>query len=89
MRETRYACYQAMKRYRNFNGNSGVSGFEVGDDFIIVEFGNKTAYRYDYASAGKENVEKMKVLAASGKGLSTFISRHVKDKYASLVTDNK
>ena len=37
---------------------------------------------YDYASAGRHNIEAMKALAASGKGLSTFISQHVHDAYA-------
>jgi hypothetical protein len=46
-----------------------------------VQFVNGGKYKYTYASAGKENVEKMKVLAIEGKGLSTFIQQHVKDMY--------
>ena len=70
-----------MKRYKNLEGNSGVTGYETGSDTITVEFGHSTAYLYTYASAGKQAVEKMKELALAGKGLSTYISRYVKDKY--------
>ena len=71
-----------MQRYSNVNGNSGVKSYETGVDFIIVEFSNQATYLYNYESAGKESIEKMKTFAASGKGLSTFISKHVKNKYA-------
>lgn len=27
-----------MEIYQNLNGNSGVVGYEIGDDFIIVHF---------------------------------------------------
>lgn len=70
-----------MIRYKNGNGNSGVTAYKTGDDFIIVEFGNTGTYLYNYKSAGREAIEKMKLLAISGKGLSAFISRHVKDKF--------
>jgi len=70
-----------MIPYKNITGNSGVVGYDPGKDFIVIQFVNNVIYRYSYASAGMDNVEKMKLLARSGKGLSTFISRNVKDKY--------
>lgn len=70
-----------MQRYKNFNGNSGVSAYEIGDDFIRIEFNKNATYVYNYDTAGRENIEKMKLLAQSGKGLSTFISRHVKNRF--------
>ena len=70
-----------MQRYRNFEGHSGVTAYEVQEDGISVEFNHDTVYLYTYASAGKHIINKMKKLAEAGKGLSTYISRTVKDKF--------
>lgn len=71
-----------MNRYKNLSGNSGVSFYETGDDFIQVIFtGSDKIYSYSYSGAGKIHVENMKKLAVKGRGLSTYISQHVKDLY--------
>jgi hypothetical protein len=66
-----------MKRYGNLSGNSGVTRFEIGRDSIPVEF-QGVLYLYTNESAGKANLERMKTLAQAGRGLSGFISRHVR-----------
>ena len=71
-----------MQRYRNLDGASGVTAFETANDSIKVAFINGSIYEYDYASAGRGNIERMKRLAAEGRGLSTFISQRVHDAYA-------
>ena len=71
-----------MQQYKNLRGDSGVSRYSIGSDHIIIEFDAGAVYLYNYASAGKANIERMKALAVAGKGLSTFISQHVKDRYA-------
>lgn len=71
-----------MPRYANLSGDSGVRMYEVGDGFIKVGFVNGTEYLYTDASAGRANIERMIALARAGRGLSTFISRVVKDAYA-------
>jgi hypothetical protein len=71
-----------MKKYGNKSGNSGVTLYEIGDDFIYVVFaGSSQRYKYSHTRPGIPNVNKMKLLAESGKGLSTYISRYVKNKY--------
>lgn len=70
-----------MIKYRNLGGNSGVTAFEAGNGYIKVAFGDEAVYLYTNASAEKENIEKMKQLANAGKGLSTYISRYVRDNY--------
>ena len=70
-----------MKRYGNLSGNSGVTRFEIGRDSVLVEF-QGVLYLYTNESAGKANVERMKALARAGRGLSGFISRHVRKQYA-------
>lgn len=74
-----------MKRYKNLEGHSGVTGYEIAPDAITVQFNHEAIYRYTYASAGKRIIEKMKQLAAGGKGLSTYISQTVKEKYEDKV----
>jgi hypothetical protein len=71
----------AMKKYLGKSGNSGVIGYETGADRIKVQFRNNNIYSYTYRSAGKLHVEKMKLLALRGKGLSGYISQYVREDY--------
>lgn len=74
-----------MPRYKDTDGDSGIYAYEIGPDWIEVEFSRGTTrfYRYTYASAGSGHVEMMKKLAAQGDGLNTFIRAYVKDAYTS------
>jgi hypothetical protein len=72
-----------MERYRNLGGGSGVRRYEIGDDYIVVEFNDGGTYLYNYQKPGSSNVERMKSIAVSGKGLNSFISTTIKKKYAS------
>jgi hypothetical protein len=71
-----------MKRYKNRSGDSGVVAYEVGADHIDIKFRNGDVYRYDVDIPGAGHIENMKLLALAGQGLSTYISRYVKDRYA-------
>jgi hypothetical protein len=71
-----------MEKYRNLSADSGVTAYETGPDYILVQFsGSSDVYRYSYRKAGKVHVEQMKALAKAGKGLSGYISRYVKDLF--------
>jgi hypothetical protein len=71
-----------MKRYLNLSGDSGVAAYALRADAIEVKFrGSDRVYVYSNASAGATHVARMKRLAEAGKGLSTYISRHVHDRY--------
>lgn len=72
-----------MAHYKNLGGNSGIVAYEIDSDSITVQFGSGQVrnYLYTYASAGRENVEKMKSLARAGQGLHSFIMRNVKTGY--------
>lgn len=67
-----------MERYRNSGGDSGVSSFEIGADYITVKFSG--SFR-SYRKAGQNHVETMKRLARSGRGLNSYINRYVKNLY--------
>lgn len=71
-----------MRIYRNLSGNSGVVAFETGERYIDIEFQDGHRYRYDYAKPGPNEVEAMKSLARTGKGLATFINQHVRERFA-------
>ena len=72
-----------MEPYRSRIRKSGVTEFQPGDDWIKVRFHGAGVYLYTYRSTGRINVERMKVLARAGRGLSSFISRVVKDEFES------
>lgn len=74
-----------MQRYRNLNGKSGIVAFEIGDDCVKIVFrDNSKVYLYSTRKIPAEKIERMKQLATSGRGLTTFISRNpdVRDGYS-------
>ena len=70
-----------MQLYKNLGGNSNILSYDIGDNFIEVQFKNGNKYKYSYRSAGIDKVEKMKVLAVSGQGLNSYIMREAKYDY--------
>lgn len=70
-----------MQRYKNLSGDSSVYAYEIGDDYIDVQFKDGSVYRYSYRSAGAFNVEQMKEYAVIGDGLGLFIQRKVRKLY--------
>jgi hypothetical protein len=70
-----------MKPYGNKGGGSGVLAYETERDAIVIRF-TKGTYRYTHEKPGRFEVEKMKRLAESGKGLASYISRFVGERYA-------
>ena len=71
-----------MERYRNLHGGSGVDAYAFTPTSILVRFrSSDRVYEYSHRSAGAGNVRRMKRLAEAGRGLGTFISTHVSDRY--------
>lgn len=70
-----------MQRYKNLGGNSNVSAYEYGPDFIRVQFKDGSVYLYTNSSAGSKNIETMKKLADAGQGLNSFINTMVRKSY--------
>lgn len=56
--------------------------YVLGKESIIVQFQDGWKYEYTGASAGADVVAVMHRLALDGRGLSTFISTSVREKYA-------
>jgi hypothetical protein len=59
----------------NLGGNSSITAYEIGNDFIKVEFEGTKIYTYTYASAGAHHIEQMKILASKGVGLGSYIQK--------------
>ena len=71
-----------MEKYANAGGDSGIFAYEIGADYVGVQFTNTgKVYTYSYAKAGKMHVDQMKILARSGSGLNSYIMRNVKNLY--------
>ena len=73
---------EPMQAYGNRGGESGVAAFSIGARAIVVAFRDGGTYEYDYRKPGRVEVEAMKALARSGRGLATYINRHVGANYA-------
>jgi hypothetical protein len=71
-----------MEHYMDIDGDSGVSGYEIGVDFIRVQFSTGSIYLYTYDSAGQDKIDRIKVLARMGDGLNSFINTSARKLYA-------
>lgn len=71
-----------MHRYRNKSGESGVVAYELDKDSITLQFTGGDRYLYTERSTGAENIAMMQELAREGRGLSTFVSQHIRSRYA-------
>lgn len=71
-----------MPRYANHSGQSGVVAYECAPDRIAVQFVDGSVYLYDSGRPGAAAVAEMQRLAAAGRGLSTYISQHVRENFA-------
>jgi hypothetical protein len=75
-----------MQRYGNQSRVSGVVAYDIDAGQIVVQFRTGERYLYTEDSAGAANIARMQALARAGRGLSTFISQHVHDRYARKLT---
>ncbi len=72
-------------RYLNQGGHSGVVAYAVMADAIAIEFVDGSVYLYSHDCPGRRHVSRMKVIARAGHGLSTYLSRHVGNRFATRI----
>lgn len=70
-----------MTRYKNLSKDSKVARYHLAKDAVTVVFADHSVYIYTNQTAGPETISKMKSLALAGKGLGTFISSNLKDRF--------
>lgn len=75
-----------METYKNLGGNSGISAYSVTDDSIKVLFKDGGLYLYNTSRPGRAYVDRMKVLAQSGRGLNSLISSVIRKNYAAKLS---
>lgn len=68
--------------YANLGGKSGIASYNLGEDWILINFTTGAKYLYTHKSAPPEQITQMKQLAHAGKGLNSYIMRTLKDGYA-------
>ena len=56
--------------------------YVLGPTFIRVWFEKDGSYEYNDSRPGRDHVEAMKRLAEEGRGLATYINRHVRENYS-------
>lgn len=71
-----------MQPYRDVDGDSGAVAYEMGADFMRVQFHDGSVYLYTTAVPGAQTLEQMKRLAQAGDGLNAYINKHVGRRYA-------
>lgn len=71
-----------MKRYANLSGASGVVAYAIAPGSITLRFQDGGTYLYDASAPGAAAVAEMQRLAIGGRGLSSYVSRHVRERYA-------
>lgn len=63
-----------MPKYLSENKTS-IDSYEIGDDYIIIQFKNGVIYLYNYENTGIGIVETMKTIAERNSGLNSFIKK--------------
>ena len=70
----------SLTPYGNGNGNSGIIGYEIGNDWMDIEYANGGIYTYTEKNVGEVNFLKMQVFAMQGSGLNAFINKEVRGR---------
>lgn len=67
-----------MEHYKNLGGDSSVVAYEIATGSITVKFSDGWHYLYSNQSTSSVNIQEMQRLAASGRGLNSYIGRVVR-----------
>lgn len=65
-----------MQTYRDWDNDSNIVAYEIGDSYIVVQFRSShfKFYKYTVGTAGSYNISEMQKLACAGDGLNAFIN---------------
>ncbi len=65
-----------MRIYTDLNGDSGISAYDYGDEWIRIQFKHGGTYEYRLAGIGSSHLNNLKRLADSGDGLNTYLNQN-------------
>jgi hypothetical protein len=63
------------------NPNSGITDYEIGDDYISIRFSSGKIYTYLISKIGIHHFNNMVELAEKGEGLNSYINKNSEVKY--------
>jgi hypothetical protein len=72
----------SFHRYRNLSGHSGVVAYALLPEGIALQFFDGMVYLYTHDCPGRRHVSRMKALAREGRGLGTYVLRHVGKRFS-------
>jgi hypothetical protein len=75
-------------RYANHGGHSMVAAYAVVPDGVLIQFRDGHVVLYNHDCPGRRHVGRMKVLAREGRGLGSYIARHIGNRFAARVDDD-
>jgi hypothetical protein len=75
-----------MRPYKDTDDDSGVSGYEIGQGSIVVQFQKGGTYVYNAFRPGAAHVAEMQRLAQLGDGLNAYINKFVKKRFAAKLS---
>lgn len=83
MKSTKFEGYSNQFTITPYHGSeiTGVKGFGINENYIIVQFKDDRTYLYNEHFPGKEHVFIMKQKALKGERLGSYINQHVRDNY--------
>ena len=67
--------FSEYRPYRSTDPSSGIDAYQTGTDYVKLRLKDGRIYKFSYRSAGRERVEKMKLLAQNGSGLDDYYER--------------
>lgn len=76
-------------RYGNRHGGSGVHAWRIDGDLLSVEFVDGAVYDYRRREVGARHFDAACAAARAGRGLSSCVSRHLRDRYAARYEDRR
>ena len=76
-------------RYGNRHGGSGVRAWRIDGDLLSVEFVDGAVYDYRRREVGARHFDAACAAARAGRGLSSCVSRHLRDRYAARYEDRR
>lgn len=76
-----------LQRYGNRHGGSGVRAWAIDGDTLSVEFVDGAVYDYRRRDVGARCFDAACAAARAGRGLSSCISRHLRERYAARYDD--
>ena len=65
--------------------DTGVRAYALLPDAVALQFSDGRVYLYDAVVPGRQHVERMAELALRGSGLTTYVNRWVRDRYAGRI----